>query len=116
MQKPVALTELMYDPAARRLWMLYQAVSCAPFERAVELARAAEMFVAGSLAESPAAEPPTDAAQRQADHEAIALSGGTESTASPLAVPETTTTPNRLALSEDQRDRLLTRLAGGARN
>ena len=49
MHKPVTLTELMYNPAARRHWMLYNAVSCAPFERAVELARAAEMFVAGSL-------------------------------------------------------------------
>jgi hypothetical protein len=33
-----------------------------------------------------------------------------------LAVGEPTTTPNRLSLSEDQRDRLLTRLAGGAKN
>jgi hypothetical protein len=115
MHKPVTLAELMCNPAARRLWMLYNAVGCAPFERAVELARAAEMFVAGSLPESPAAEAPTHTALRHADPEETVLSG-TELPASPLAVGETATTPNRLALSEEQRDRLLTRLAGGAKN
>ena len=55
MHESIDVHELIRDPAARRLWMLYKAATFLPLVEALELARAAEMFVSGSRSESRAA-------------------------------------------------------------
>lgn len=118
MHEPVDLTELIRNPAARRLWLLYSALGSLPLERAIELARAAEMFVAAGPTNSAAAEATNDAMQALVD------AAGPIITETRLDAPSTTasvearpaTARNGLTLSEDQRDRLLTRLAEEAKN
>jgi hypothetical protein len=55
MHESIDVHELIRDPAARRLWMLYKAATFLPLGDALELARAAEMFVSGSRSENRAA-------------------------------------------------------------
>src|ERR1051325_6135358 len=45
MDEPLSLVERLENPAARPLWLLAEALRCAPLGRAVELARAAEAFI-----------------------------------------------------------------------
>src|SRR5436190_22914624 len=61
MRESIDVHELIRDPAARRLWMLYKAATFLPLGNALELARAAEMFVSGSRSESRAAAASGDA-------------------------------------------------------
>ena len=41
MSDHVELSELIGNSPARRLWLLYNALHCQPFDRAIELARSA---------------------------------------------------------------------------
>lgn len=52
MHESIDVHELIRDPAARRLWMLYKTATFLPLGDALELARAAEMFVSGSRSEN----------------------------------------------------------------
>lgn len=104
---------LIDNPAARRLWLLLQAARSQPFDRAIELARIAEAFLMGTAVEAITnpSEPPIESAARdQGAREQVA---GEPSIA---AVADPRTERNGLTLAEDQRDRLLQRLAEGARN
>src|SRR5436190_10581097 len=62
MNEPSELNGLMDNPAARRLWLLHNALRSLPFDRAIELARAAEAFVTGSAFENRADDIRIDAA------------------------------------------------------
>lgn len=117
MQNSIQLDELMNSPAARRFWLLYQAVRSLPFELALESARVAEMFVVGAPSESLAADAPTNAMASRVEPRRTAeqrraeppdLNGAAEGSA---AVKQ-----NGIALSPDQRDLLLAQLAAGAKN
>lgn len=101
------------NSAARRLWLLLQAARSQPFDRAIELARIAEAFLMGTAVEAitdPSEPPIRPAARHQGAREQVA---GEPSIA---AVADPRTERNGLTLAEDQRDRLLQRLAEGARN
>ena len=50
MKEHEELVALVDDAAARRLWLLYNAMQCLPLDRAIELARTAETFVTGGFA------------------------------------------------------------------
>ena len=47
MYDSIDIHELIRDPAARRLWILYKAATLLPLGDALELARDAEIFVSG---------------------------------------------------------------------
>src|SRR5205085_3011927 len=112
--------ELIRDPAARRLWMLYKAATFLPLGDALELACAAEMFVSGSRSGNRAASDnaiqPHDAIQPDQQRHIVAQSAARASAGSEAAAHSSISRPNRHVVGEDQRDRLLARLAEGAKN
>src|SRR5438477_9919386 len=55
----IELIHLLENPAARRLWLLEQALRSVPLEVAVELARTAEAFLMGSKVETVTDDPAT---------------------------------------------------------
>jgi len=106
----IELIHLLENPAARRLWLLEQALRSVPLEVAVELARTAEAFLMGSEVETVTDDPATVLRRDQDPCEPTRQS---VSTAGPAdREPARSSFP----LAEDQRDRLLERLAEGARN
>jgi hypothetical protein len=117
MNKPVELSELTDNPAARRLWLLHNALRCLPFDRAIELARAAEAFLTGSAAEDQVAniridaEAPIAPDLEPTEQLITEISGKLRSVELPRANKSA-----RLALSAECRDRLLDRLADNAKN
>src|SRR5438128_12069682 len=120
MHESIDVHELIRDPAARRLWMLYKAATFLPLGDALELARAAEMFVSGSRSESRAASgdatQPHDAMQPDLQRHIVELSAARTSAGSEAAAHSSIPRSNRHVFGEDQRDRLLTCLAAGAKN
>src|SRR5437762_13456358 len=120
MHESIDVHELLRAPAARRLWMLYKAATFLPLVEALELARAAEMFVSGSRSESRAASgdaiQPHDAMQPDLQSHIVEQSAARTSTVSEATAHSSIPRPNRHVLGEDQRDRLLTPLAEGAKD
>ena len=114
MHESIDIHELIRDPAARRLWMLYKAATLLPLGDALELARAAEMFVSGSRSENRTAS--DDAMHPDLQSHIAAQSATRASAGSEAAAHSSISTPNRHVLGEDQRDRLLARLVEGAKN
>jgi len=113
MDEHVELADLVENPPARRLLLLMKALQHVPFDQAIELARIAEGFVTGlpdplvaeaKATTAPSREPensedlPERHAKPQTGRESIARG------ASPIA------------LSDEQREHLLTLFAEGARN
>lgn len=115
MNEAVELNGLMDKPAARRLWLLYNALHCLPFERAIELARAAEAFVTGWAVENQVddirihAEAAADL--EPAEQLVTEISAKLSSVEQPIPKKST-----RLALPMERRDQLLDRLAEDASN
>ena len=104
---------LIDNSAARRLWLLLQAAQSQPFDKAIELARSAEAFLMGTAVEAitePRGAPISAAARPEGPVEQVA------DEVSVAAAADRRSARNGLALAEDQRDRLLERLAEGARN
>lgn len=112
----VDLNELIRNPAARRLWMLYSALSSLSFERAIELARAAERFVAGSTSETLADSPSGVAAWNVEAGQTLPESQAEIPAVSVAVEPRPARERTPLALTADQRDRLLMKIASGAKN
>jgi DNA-binding CsgD family transcriptional regulator len=106
---------LLDKPPARRLWLLLEAMRSLPFDRAVELARTAEAFVAGPTVEAmtPEAMRPTTTTSK--DPEQPKEIGHQPSTSANV-LADRPTERDSLALSDSDRERLLERLAKGARN
>jgi hypothetical protein len=102
----VELIHLLENPAARRLWLLEQALRSVPLEAAVGLARTAEAFVMGSAVETVTDDPATVLGREPSEP-----SGQPDLTARPADREAVRT---GFGLAEDQRDRLLERLAEGA--
>jgi len=125
MDEHVELIGLIDNPPARRLWLLYNALHGLPFDRAIEMARTAEAFVTGSAAEEHAGDARVDAAPSVAkaveriDQHVDEISSNPiieEIPSNPAVGQPTATKHTRLALPAEQRDRLLGRLAEGAKN
>jgi hypothetical protein len=125
MDERVELIGLIDNPPARRLWLLCNALHCLPFDRAIEMARTAEAFVTGSVAEKHAgdarvyAEPPVAEAVERTDQHIDEIPANPiieDIPSNPTVGHPTATKRTRLALPADQRDRLLGRLAEGAKN
>jgi len=125
MDEHVELIGLIDNPPARRLWLLYNALCGLPFDRAIEMARTAEAFVTGAAAEKHAggarvdAKPPVaEAVERTAQHIDEIPSNPIigEEPSNPAVGHPTATKRTRLTLPAEQRERLLDRLAEGAKN
>lgn len=101
------LPELLNDPPRRRSWLLAKALETHPLEQALDLARVAEAFITGA--------PAIETTQETAASDARELTSRTaEAGVSPA--PQAKTQRARLVLSHEDRERLLARLAQGARN
>jgi len=107
------LTGLMESPPARRLLLLLKALQYVPFDRAIELARAAEAFVTGPQEPLDISVPSTIRAPREVDNSEDVRNGISNSEPVGEPVPAGRSS---VALSIEQRERLLTRFAEGARN
>ena len=83
--------EILRDPPRRRAWLLSRALECFPLDRALELARAAEAFISGS----------------------IAGKGDDSPQSKPASKPQKRT---GLAISAERRDQLLQQMVEGATN
>jgi hypothetical protein len=114
MNEPVELNELIVNPAARRLWLLHRALQHLPFGEAIELACDAEAFITGSpaneyLSGARVDDHASEMSERAAQFsEQISRDGSDEH--------PTVTKRTRLELSAEYRERLLDRLAQGAKN
>lgn len=101
MTDPIDPIRFLDNAPARHLWLLAEALQSMPFDRALELARSAEAFLMDldSTSERGTARPASQDQQL-------------------IASPSTNQEQKRsgVPLSENQRDRLLDRLAAGARN
>jgi hypothetical protein len=113
MNEHVELTRLMENPPARRLLLLLKALQYVPFDRAIELARTAEVFVTGSREPLDISVPPTITAAHEAENSEDIRHGVSNS--KPVGEPASARRRS-VALSIEQRERLLTRFAEGARN
>jgi hypothetical protein len=110
-----ASSKLFEAPVDRRLWLLHKALECMPLDRAIALARDVEEF----LTEGAPVSSKLQAAQLRSESGAALsenrLSEKPDSVGSP-APSRRPATRTRLALSHEQRERLMDRLAKGATN
>jgi hypothetical protein len=112
MSFPLEQLAVLSDPTNRRCWLLANALEHATLDQAIDLARKAEDFIAGlhggsqteseSHTETAAAAEPSDTLERKPDGRTAASDQTSEQT--------------RLGLAQEQRDKLLGRLAEGATN
>src|SRR5205085_10288501 len=113
MHESIDVHELIRDPAVRRLWMLYRAATFLPLGDALELARAAEMFVSGSRSGNRAASDnaiqPHDAIQPDQQRHIVAQSAARASAGSEAAAHSSVPRANPHVLREDEPDPLLGR-------
>src|SRR5437588_10804056 len=120
MHEAIDVHELIRDPAARRLWMLYKAATFLPLGDALELARAAEMFVSGSRSEnrdaSGDATQPNDAMQPDLQRHIVEQRAAHTSAGSAAAAHSSIPRPERHVLGAAARGRLVTRLDVGAKH
>jgi hypothetical protein len=105
-EESAGLPELLDDPPRRRSWLLAKALETHPLEQALDLARVAEAFITGASARETVPEP------------AASAGGSADRTleAGPNQEPGSKVPRPRLGLAPEVRDRLLDRLAQGARN
>ena len=119
MKDHTELVALVDNGSARRLWLLYNALHCHPFDQAVELARAAEGFVMGELLPGEKVAPEglsevegLGVSEQQSTREFLSeIVPGID----PLPDTKAKKRPG-LELTAEQRDLLITRLAEGAKN
>jgi hypothetical protein len=115
---PPELIGLIDNPHARRLWLLYNAMQHLPLPQAIECARSADRFLTGSLPDKQLGDAHVDTAS---DAETSDVSGqsehlATETSSNASVEHPTIAKPTRLAVPAEHRERLLDRLAHGAKN
>jgi len=108
----VACLTRLGDPATRRLWLLTQALRCVPLDKAVELARVAEGFITAAARLETKAGSGEPAAKTVPTECGVAPANGCD----PTLIRSSAHKPTPLALSAEQRQQLLDRLAQGAGN
>jgi hypothetical protein len=115
---PPELIALIDNSRGRRLWLLYNAMQHLPLPQAIECARSAECFLTGSLPDEQLGDAHVDTAS---DAKTSDVSGqseqlATETSSNASVEHPTIAKPIRLAVSAEHRERLLDRLAHGAKN
>src|SRR5215831_11148724 len=106
MNEHVELTGLMENPPARRLLLLLKALQYVPFDRAIELARAAEVFVTGSRETLDISAPSTIRAAHEVNNSEDVGVSNSEPVGKQVSIGRSS-----VGLSVEQRERLLTRFA-----
>jgi hypothetical protein len=104
--------ELLGNTERRRCWLLLKALECSPLDRAIDLARAADEFIAGERQIDAPIDQKTETPPPQPRRET------THPVSEAPLLPDRPASQKRsaLALSPEQREQLLQRLAHGARN
>ncbi|HTV88465.1 MAG TPA: hypothetical protein VME41_05565 [Stellaceae bacterium] len=117
MNDHLAFMELVTEPVQRRCWLLYRALENLPLDQAIDWAQRADDFILG--------ERPDARAVAVATQPRTALSPAPRCEPPPAIVPKldeldaaapAAPLPARPAISAEQRQRLIDRLATGARN
>ena len=106
-EESAGLRKLLDDPSRRRSWLLAKALETHPLDQALDLARVAEAFITGAPGmETVSAAPAFDHGQPASPTAKAGVNRG----------PQPKNQRVRLGLTPEERDRLLERLAQGARN
>src|SRR5437016_4428662 len=113
--------KLFEQPQRRRCWLLWKALECSPLDRAIDLARAADEFLASAQSESGIADAsvhPKPASNSPQPNEEQPREETSYSAPLATPAPEKPTSQKRmrLSLSPEKREQLSQRLAQGARN
>jgi hypothetical protein len=108
------LPKIVENPITRRLWLLWKALECAPLDRAIELARAADAFV---VADSAGLSASDVRSTTQSSAKTKEVEPASDLALEPVA-PVAPAAPQRagLSLSPERREQLLNRLVEGATN
>lgn len=111
------LIGLLDNGQTRRLWLLHSALQSLPFDCAIEAALSAEAFVVGSASPNAVGEAPSGKVISPLERleNSPATAALVSSDVHPVA-EHTASKRNGIALTGEQRDRLLGRLAEGAKN
>jgi hypothetical protein len=117
MDDGIELITFLENLSARRTWLLTNALRSVPFDRAIELARIAEAFVTGAASGTEAG-PARIAPELNPIEDADHISGTTDRPTKnkPLPLKPAAHEHGSFAVDSAERDRLLDRLAQGARN
>jgi hypothetical protein len=114
MDEQLAFLRRSEEPTLRRSWLLYRALECLPLDEAIDLARTADAFITGEPVERKL----TDGLVLTEPKVACARRG--ERPLAPAAetrlATAATTRPIPSALPQEIRQRVVDRLASGARN
>jgi hypothetical protein len=115
---PPELIGLIENPQARRLWLLYNAMQHLPLPQAIECARSADCFLTGSFTDKQLGDAHLDTASDAEDSDVCEQPEQLATETSSIASVEhpTTAKSTRLAVTAEHRERLLDRLAQGAKN
>ena len=107
------LPKIADDPTMRRLWLLSKALEAVPLDRAIELARSADEF----LTAGPTVRRTIDSVERNPASQGERVQAAPATTPeAPLRAQELKPKQTGLALSSENREQLLDRLAAGATN
>ena len=115
---PPELIGLIENSRHRRVWLLFNAMQHLPLPQAIECARSAECFLTGSLPDEQLGDVHHDTTS---DAHASAVCEQSEPLATEPSIDasiehRTTAKPVRLAVTAEHRERILDRLAHGAKN
>lgn len=115
---PPELIKLIENSRHRRVWLLFKAMQHLPFPQAIECARSAECFLTGSLVDKQLGDVHLDTASDPAASPVCEQSEplATEPSSDASVEHPTTAKPIRLAVAAEHRERILDRLAHGAKN
>jgi hypothetical protein len=117
MSEHLAFIELVAEPVQRRCWLLYRALDCLPLDQAIDWAQRADDFIVHGRAEPRTGadairpEPAAVAAPRRSEPR-IELPAAVVAAPNPVAAAPSA----RATISPEQRQRLIDRLATGAKN
>jgi hypothetical protein len=100
------------DPITRRLWLLSKALESVPLDRAIELARTADEF----LTAGPMLRRPIDVTERKPASTGEPVPAAQHRPPEAPSTQESKPRPTGLALSSENHEQLLDRLAAGATN
>jgi hypothetical protein len=116
MNEPIELLGLVAQPANRRCWLLFKALESVPLDQAVDWARTAEDFIAGTNLSSRVEEVTVSPDATPQERKQAPPSVDQPMVSPPPIVRADTQKRARLDLTPDRREQLIRRLAQGARN
>jgi hypothetical protein len=122
MSESLTFIQSLVESERRRCWLLYKALECAPLDKAIDLARAADEFIVGAHCESreiasrlePEIVSPPQVSESQAQSFADGVSSSNGAAPSNSAAGPTQTAAPKVAA--EVRQQLIDRIASGGKN